>query len=136
MVHFATPGRPPIAYFAILSGDISAAFLAWSLGDDIASILALVLAVFFAAAILGFLGVTLFSRMPPKVADEAMFLNAAFLAGIAALAGKQLWNYHGDPWLALGAIFAYVGLVLGAASIWLGIRADRRYQTYRKGGSA
>ncbi|MBO0743619.1 MAG: hypothetical protein J2P43_01275 [Candidatus Dormibacteraeota bacterium] len=136
MVTFATPGRPPIAYLAVLCGNISAGFLMWSLGDDAAAIIGLALAAFFALVVLSFLGVVFFRNLSPRLADEGIFLNGAFFAGVAAIGGYQLWIDHGpgDPKVALGAIFAYAALVLGASSIWLGLRADRRHQLRRKGG--
>lgn len=126
MVTYATLGRPVIAYAAILAGNLSTAFVTWGIGDDTAAIIGLVLSVIFIVAILALLGVTVFQQIKPRFIDEMMFLNAADFAGIAALVGSHLWLVNGDRWTALGAFFAYLALSMGAASIWLGLRAAGR----------
>lgn len=125
MVTYRTSGRPPVAYFGLLLGNVSAAFLGWSLRGHIDGIIAIVFSLIFVAVTLGYMGVGFFRNINPRFADEALFLNAAFFAGTAAMAGYDLWSNR-SPEFALGAVFAYSALVLNAVSIWLGLRSSQR----------
>jgi hypothetical protein len=71
------------------------------------------------------MGAAIFDKIKPKWLDELLFLNAADFAGVAALAGYQLWG-DGTVWLALAAISAYVSFMISAVAIWLGLRAAGR----------